>query len=185
MQCREISDLMMKYFDGSFSEIELEQITRHNKGCKQCDEEFEALKSAIFALEDLPEPEIPAGFEARVMESIRTQKAYFVNPQVLLYWLVGIVGLLVFAANMVSNFVIPFARESGMLLVVYNTAIFVLNYVFGMLREALTVMSVLLGKLLVFRNILFKDYMAIANMIIVLFMFVDFLLVRALKLQRQ
>jgi len=65
----------MKYFDGNISELEREMIIRHNEKCNRCAEEFEILRNAIDTLEELPEIEVPAGFESRVMEGIISRRA--------------------------------------------------------------------------------------------------------------
>lgn len=183
MQCREISDLMMKYFDGNINEIELERLTKHNKGCRQCADEFDALKEAIFAVEDMPELEIPEGFETRIMGKIMDQKAYSINPHVLLFWLIGILGLLVFTANITAYYVVPYLRDCGIFLIVHNAAIYVLSNASAILRECLLAVTLLFGKLLALRDNIFKDYMIATNIIIVIFMCIDLLLVKALKLQ--
>ena len=50
MQCKEISSLVMKYFDGNISELEREMIIRHNDKCSVCAEEFALLRQAIDSL---------------------------------------------------------------------------------------------------------------------------------------
>lgn len=183
MQCKEISNLVMKYFDGNISELEREIIIRHNEKCCSCAEEFALLRNAIDTLEELPELEVPVGFESRVMEGIRTGRAYSVNPQLVAFWLISVLGLMIFAWNMVTFVAIPFIRESGMLIAAQNVIIYGINVVSGILRELLVTVSVFLGKILVLRNVLLRDYLSSVAMIAAAFMGINVLLIYRLKLR--
>ncbi|MHB1392808.1 MAG: anti-sigma factor [Clostridia bacterium] len=173
----------MKCFDGNISELEREMIIKHNEKCDRCAEEFTLLREAIDTLEDFPEIEVPVGFELRVMEGIKTQRAYSTSPRIVAFWLISVLGLMVFAWNMVTFVAIPFVRESGMLIAAQNVLIYGVNVISGILREVLVTISVLLGKILVLRNVLLRDYINFVTMIVVAFMGINLILIYRLKLR--
>lgn len=183
MQCREINELIMKYFDHDISELEMEILEKHNEKCPSCALEFNALKDALSALEELPELEAPEGFEARVMENIKMQHAALDNKQSLVFWLIGILGLIIFACNMLSFVIIPYIRDSGILIIAQNVIIFAVTGILSLLREALITLSVLVGKLLIFRNVLLRDYMDVVMIVVFAFVGMNLLLISKLKLQ--
>jgi hypothetical protein len=183
MQCKEINSLVMKYFDGNISELEREMIIKHNDKCNRCAEEFSVLREAIDTLEDFSEIEVPIGFELRVMEGIRTQKVYSTSPQVVAFWLISVLGLMVFGWNMLTFVAIPFVRESGMLIAAQNIFFYGLNIISGVLREVLVTISVLLGKILVLRNVLLRDYVTFVTTLVVAFMGINLLLIYRLNLR--
>jgi len=183
MQCNEINSLVMKYFDGNISELEREMIIKHNDKCDRCAEEFSLLREAIDTLEEFPEIEVPVGFESRVMEGIKAQRVYSTSPQVVAFWLISVLGLMVFAWNMVTFVAIPFVRESGMLIAAQNIFIYGVSVVSSILREVLVTISVLLGKILVLRNVLLRDYVNFVTMLVVAFMGINLLLIYKPKLR--
>lgn len=183
MQCKEINNLVMKYFDGNISELEREIILKHNEKCCSCAEEFEILRSAIDTLEEFPDIEVPVGFEARVMGGIKTQRVYSISPRIVAFWLISVLGLMVFAWNIVTFVAIPFIRDSGMLIAAQNVIIYGVNVISGILREVLVTISVLLGKILVLRNVLLRDYVSSVAMIAAAFMGMNLLLIYRLKLR--
>lgn len=183
MQCKEINDLVMKYFDGSICELEREMIIRHNESCSRCAEEFAVLREALDTLEELPEIEAPAGFEARVMEGIRRRAAYSLNPQIVAFWLISVLGLMIFSWNMVIFVAVPFIRDSGLLLAAQNVLIYAGTVVAGILREIIVGVSVMLGKLLVMRNVLLRDYVISITMLVLAFMGINLFLIHRRKLQ--
>ena len=183
MQCKEINSLVMKYFDGNISELEREMIIKHNDKCSGCAEEFAVLREALDILEKFPEIEVPVGFESRVMEGIKTRRVYSTSPQIVAFWLIPVLGLMVFAWNMVTFVAIPFVMESGMLIAAQNVLIYGVNIVSGILSEVLVTVSVLLGKILVLRNVLLRDYVISLTMIVIAFMGIDLLLIHRLKLR--
>jgi len=183
MQCKEINELVMKYFDGYISELEYEMILKHNEKCTDCALEFRVLKEAIGTLEELPELEVPEDFEARVMERVRASQAYSTNPKVLFFWLISVLGLMIFAWNMMSYVLLPFIRESGALIVVRNLLIYGFNYVSNLLRDILVMTSVLLGKLLVLRNILLREHITLVTAMVLVFMGISVLMLNRLKLR--
>jgi hypothetical protein len=183
MQCKEINSLVMKYFDGNISELEREMIIKHNEKCSFCAEEFTVLREAIDTLEEFPEIDVPDGFEARVMEGIKTHRVYATNPRIVAFWLISILGLMIFSWNLVVFVAIPFVRDSGMLIAAQNIVIYGVNMVYGFLREAIVIGSVLLGKILVLRNVMLRDYLNFIVMLVLAFMGINVLLVYRLKLR--
>lgn len=182
MQCKEINDLVMKYFDGYISELEYEMILKHNEKCTECALEFQVLKEAIGALEELPEVEVPEGFEGRVMEGIKASRAYSVNPKVVLLWLVSLLGLTVFTWNMMSFVVIPYVKESGVLIMAQNLIIYGFTFIENLLRDIVIMSSVLLGKILVVRNVLLRDHITMVTAIVLTFTGASILMINRLKL---
>ncbi|HYE84274.1 MAG TPA: zf-HC2 domain-containing protein [Clostridia bacterium] len=183
MQCKEINDLVMKYFDGNISELEREMIIKHNESCDRCAEEFAVLREALDTLEEFPEIEAPVGFEARVIDGIRSRAAYSLSPQMVAFWLISVLGLIIFAWNMVIFVAVPFIRESGLLIAVQNVIIYGATIVSGILREMLVTVSVLLGKVLVLRNVLLRDYFISLTMLVLAFMGINLFLIHRRKLQ--
>lgn len=183
MHCKEISNLVMKYFDGNISELEREMIIRHNESCSSCAEEFTLLREAMDALEDFSEIDVPLGFESRIMENIRNLKPYSLSPQIVGLWLISILGLMVFSWNMVIFVAIPFVRESGVLIAAQNVIIYGVNMVSDILYQMLLTCSVLLGKLLVIRNVLLRDYVIGLTMIVLAFMGINLFLLHRRRLQ--
>lgn len=182
MQCKEINNLIMKYFDGHISELEYEMIIKHNEKCTDCALEFRILKDAICTLEELPEVEVPEGFESRVMEGIKASTVYSMNPKVLFFWLISVLGLMVFAWNMLSFVVIPFIRDSGVLIMAQNLIIYGINFISDILKNVLVVLSVMLGKILILRNILLRDHITMVTGIVLAFMGISIIMVNRLKL---
>lgn len=183
MQCKEISNLIMKYFDGNISELEREMIIKHNVKCSNCAKEFTVLKEAINTLEEFPEIEVPVGFESMVMKRIMTRRVYSTNPKIVAFGLVSVLGLMVFAWNMAAFVAVPFIKESGMLIAVQNALAYGFNAVFDILGKVLVTASVMLGKILVIRNILLRDYVTSVTLIVLAFMGINMFLIYRRKPQ--
>ncbi|HWR62640.1 MAG TPA: zf-HC2 domain-containing protein [Clostridia bacterium] len=183
MHCKEISNLVMKYFDGNISELEREMIIRHNESCSSCAEEFTVLREAMDALEDFCEIDVPLGFESKVMEEIRAWKPYSLNPKIVLFWLISVLGLMVFSWNMAVFVAVPLIRESGILIAAQNVIIYGVSVVSDILYQLLVTASVLLGKLLVLRNVVLRDYVIGLTMIVLAFMGVNMFLLHRRQLQ--
>lgn len=156
MQCKQISDIIMKYFDGNISEVEREQLLRHNQGCPECAGEFEVLKDAIFEIENLPEIDPPLNLTANIMTAVASQKHLSVNVRQLICWIVGFVGLVLFTYNMIAYVVFPMMGIAP--LVSFQSALDVIYLLVEKAKDGFIAMSLYLGKLLVFRDILFKEY---------------------------
>jgi predicted anti-sigma-YlaC factor YlaD len=183
MQCKEINDLVMKYFDGIISELEREMIIKHNEKCSSCAEEFALLREAIETIEILPEIEAPAGFELKVMQSIKNQGAYYTNPKIVALWLISILGLMVFAWNMVTFVAIPLLVNSGILIAAQNVIIYGLNFVSGILSDLIVTISVFFGKILVMRNVLLRDYVTAVTTVVLAFMATNLFFIYRFKAQ--
>lgn len=183
MHCKEISNLVMKYFDGNISELEREMIIRHNESCSGCAEEFAVLREAMDALEDLCDLEVPDGFETRIMEEVRALKPYSLSPQIVAFWLISILGLMVFSWNMVIFVAVPLIRESGVLIAAQNLVIYCVGVVSDILYQLLVTTSVLLGKLLVIRNVVLRDYVIALAMAVMAFMGINMFLLHRRQLQ--
>ncbi len=183
MHCKEISNLVMKYFDGNISELEREMIIRHNESCSSCAEEFTVLREAMDTLEDFSEIDVPIGFQAGIMEEIRTWKPYSLSPQIVMFWLISILGLMVFSWNMVIFVAVPFIRESGILIAAQNIIIYGVSIVSDILYQLLVTVSVLLGKLLVLRNVVLRDYAIGLTMTVLAFTGLNLFLLHRRKLQ--
>jgi len=166
----------MKYFDGNISELEREMIIRHNESCSSCAEEFTVLREAMDAIEDFCEIDVPLGFESRVMGEIRDWKPYSLNPRVVAFWLISILGLMVFSWNMIIFVTVPLIRESGILIAAQNVIIYGASVVSDILYRLLVTASVLLGKLLVLRNVVLRDYVIGLTMIVLAFMGINMFL---------
>lgn len=183
MQCKEISSLVMKYFDGNVSELEIEMIMKHNDKCNRCAESFTLLKEALNFLSELPEIEVPEGFELKVMERIKTRGAYSANLKIAAFWMISVIGLIVFGWNMLVYAVLPLAKESGMFIAVWDVLVYGYNIAFGILREVIVTASVLLGKILVMRNILLRDYITYVTLMVMAFMGINLILINSRKLR--
>jgi len=183
MQCKEINSLVMKYFDGNISELEREMIIKHNEKCSRCAEEFAVLREAINTLEELPEIEVPVGFESMVMKGIMNRRVYSTNPKIVAWGLVSVLGLMIFAWNMVTFVTIPFIRESGVLIAAQNMLACGFSVIFDILSKILVTVSVMLGKILVLRNVLLRDYLTSVTLIVLAFMGINLFLIHRHKLQ--
>lgn len=183
MQCQEINSLVMKYFDGNICELEREMIIKHNDKCNRCAEEFLVLKRAIDTMEEFPEMEVPVGFEARVMERIFNSRVYSTNTKIVAFWLISIFGLMVFGWDMAAYIIVPFIRESGIMIAANNILIYGFNVVSGILREMVVVVSMMLGKIIIMRNVLLRDYITGVTLIVLGFMAINVFLVYRRKLQ--
>ena len=70
MDCRTISEIMMKSMDGPLNEADAADLAHHVNQCPACRREYEEWISLAQALDQLPMPEPSQGFENRVMASI-------------------------------------------------------------------------------------------------------------------
>jgi anti-sigma factor RsiW len=53
--CREVVELLTEYLEGTLSGRERRRVERHLRGCPHCSLYLEQLRTAIAALQDLPE----------------------------------------------------------------------------------------------------------------------------------
>ncbi len=70
MDCRAISEIMMKSMDGPLNEADTADLAHHVSQCPACKREYEDWINLVQALDQLPMPEPSQGFENRVMASI-------------------------------------------------------------------------------------------------------------------
>jgi hypothetical protein len=174
----------MKYFDGNISELEREMIIKHNEKCNRCAEEFKVLSEALNTLEEFPEMDVPFGFETRVMEGIKKQGAYSTNPKIVALWLISVLGLMIFGWNMITFVAIPLIRESGVFITAQNIIAYGIDTVSEILSNLVVINSVLLGKILIIRNILLREYATAVTMIAIVFMGINLFLINKLRLQQ-
>ena len=183
MQCRQISNLTMKYFDGNISEIELEQLLKHNQKCSDCAEEFEVLKDAIYEIETLPEIDPPLQLTANIMTSILEQKHFNLNARQIICVVMGFVGLVLFTYNIIAYVVLPMMGITP--LVSFQSG---LEFVYMLVEKAkngFVDMSLYLGKLLIFRNILFREHTVFLSLWVAMFAMVGLLLYKLINMKNK
>ncbi|OGO77275.1 MAG: hypothetical protein A2Y23_02535 [Clostridiales bacterium GWB2_37_7] len=182
MECKQINNLTMKYFDGNISEIELEQLMHHNQKCPSCAEEFEVLKDAIFGIETLPEIDPPLELTANIMAAVANQKHLQVNARQLICWLMGFMGLVVFTYNIIAFVIFP--MMGGAPLVSFQSVLRFIYLVIEKAKDGFVAMSLYLGKLMILRNIIFKEYTMFIFLWLAAFVAVGFMLVRKVNMKK-
>jgi predicted anti-sigma-YlaC factor YlaD len=107
MNCEQSQELMMKYFDGDFNDIENQQFKQHLMMCGKCNEDFKQLGSILNFIGDAVAVEPPQDFEANVMEKVHAfeleKKKKMGKMLMLLYNLTAVISialLIVFFAGM-------------------------------------------------------------------------------------
>jgi predicted anti-sigma-YlaC factor YlaD len=183
MQCKQIDELMMKYLDGNISELELEQLYRHNQKCAACAEEFEILKDAIFEIEELPDIEPPAGLTANIMAAVANQKHFHVNAKQIICWVMGFVGLVLFTYNIISYVLLPMMGIAP--LVSFQSVLDVVYMLAGKAKDSFISMSLYLGKLMVLRNILFREYTLFIFLWLTAFAAADIMLYKMIRIKKK
>jgi hypothetical protein len=183
MQCRQISNLAMKYFDGNINEIELEQLLKHNQKCSDCAEEFEALKDAIYEIETLPEIDPPLELTANIMTSIAAQKHFSLNTRQLVCGIMGFIGLVLFTYNIISYVILPMMGVTP--LVSLQSGLEVMYMLAEKAKDGFVDMSLYLGKLMVFRNILFREYTVFISVWLLMFAVVGMLLYKLINMKNK
>lgn len=183
MQCKQIDDLMMKYFDGNISELELEQLLRHNQKCTRCAEEFEMMKDAIFEIEMLPDIEPPAALTANIMTAVMNQKQLRLGKSQLLCWTIGFVGLVLFTYNIFSYVILPMMGITP--LVSFQS---VQNLIYSMVsgvKDGFVAMSLYLGKLMVLRSVLFREHTLLIFLWLIVFVMVGLMLYKLMNMKNK
>lgn len=66
MKCEEVDKLLSLYIDDMLDEDIKEDVTSHIDSCNRCREEFYGLKNTLELLKELPEKELPPGFQERL-----------------------------------------------------------------------------------------------------------------------
>lgn len=183
MQCKQINNLTMKYFDGNISELELEQLLRHNQKCPDCAAEFEILKDAIFEIETLPDIEPPESLNISIMKALAEQKSIHFNVKQLICWLVGFVGLVLFTYNIIAYVIFPMMGVNPLVdLQNFQQFIYML---LEKAKDGLVTLSLYLGKLLVIRNILLREHTLLVFLWLGAFAAADLMLYRIISLKRK
>ena len=70
MKCERAIDLLSPYLDGELSRRRADAVRAHLDVCGSCRAEFQALARLSALYRELPEPELPADFEARVRKTV-------------------------------------------------------------------------------------------------------------------
>lgn len=178
---------MMKYFDGNISELEMEQLMRHLQKCKNCAEEFEVLREALFEIEELPDIEPSAELTANIMTAVysqSSQKRLQVSKRQLICWLVGFIGLVMFTYNIIAFAILP--TISGGVPLFSTASMFRGIYWLGnLMKDGIVAISISLGKLLIIRDIILKDYTMLVIIWAVAFSIVDFMLYKLINMKRK
>ncbi|HUV84566.1 MAG TPA: hypothetical protein VMV86_02605 [Methanosarcinales archaeon] len=183
MQCRQISNLTMKYFDGNISEIELEQLLKHNQKCSDCAAEFEVMKDAIYEIEALPEIDPPLELTANIMTSITAQKHFNLNTRQLICAVMGFIGLVLFTYNIIAYVILPMIGITP--LVSFQSGLEVIYILVEKAKDSFVNMSLYLGKLLIFRNILFREYTVFISLWLGTFAMVGLLLYKLINMKNK
>jgi len=90
---------------------------------------------------------------------------------------------MVFGWNMAAYVIMPLIRESGIIIAANNVLLYGFNVVSGILREVVVTASMLLGKILVMRNVLLRDYITSVTLIVLSFMAINVFFAYRRKLQ--
>ena len=177
MECRKISDLIMKYMDKDISAIESEKLLGHIKSCSDCNMEFEVLKSALHSVEEMPDLDLSYGFETKVMQAIKVQQK---EKSKLLG--IGVVGLISLVCYIAAFFTLPLIRESGIIdvLAYYVSAGFA--YALEQSMRGFVAAIIYIGKLFALRDLLMSQYMGIVNIALVVAM-LNMIVFRSIKYQ--
>lgn len=185
MQCKEIDNLIMKYLDGNISELEMEQIIKHKDKCTRCNMEFELLRDAIDIIEEMPEIEVPDGFEVRVMNTIKNTKPQALSVRAMLLWILGLAGLTVFMFNILSLFVIPSIKSSGIEIIIVNMYVYVSTLIVNMIEDFLLGASLLISKILISKDVFFRQILLLLIVSLGLLVSLNVTLARRLKIQQK
>jgi hypothetical protein len=173
----------MKYFDGNISEIEWEQLFRHNQGCPECAGEFEILKEAIFEIENLPDVDPPLNLTANIMTAVESQKHFNINARQLICWIVGFVGLVLFTYNIISYVVFPMFGIAP--LVSFQSALDVIYMLAQKAKDGVVAMSVYLGKLLVLRDVLLREHTIFIFLWLAMFVAAGLMLYKLMNMKKK
>jgi hypothetical protein len=173
----------MKYFDGNINEMELQQLLSHNKKCSNCAAEFEILKDAIYEIETLPEIDPPVELTANIMNSIIEQKHFSLNKRQLICAVIGFVGLVLFTYNIISYVILPMMGITP--LISFQSGLEVVYLLIEKIKDGFVDISLYLGKLLVFRNILFREYTVFLSLWVAMFAMVGLMLYKLMKLKNK
>lgn len=184
MQCKQIDDLMMKYFDGNISELEMEQLMRHLQKCKACADEFEVLREALFEIEELPDIEPPAELTANIMTAVQSQKHLQISKRQVICWAVGFIGLVLFTYNIIAFAILPMI-SGGTTLFSVDGLLRTSYWAVDAVKDGIVALTISIGKLLIIRKVILKDYTALILAWAVAFGAVDFMLYKLINMKRK
>lgn len=173
---------MMKYFDGNISELEMEQLMRHLQKCEACTEEFEVLREALFEIEELPDIDPPAELTANIMTAVYSQKHLQISKWQLVCWSVGFIGLVLFTYNIIAFAILPMI-SGGTPLLSAESLLRAAYWVGNLMKDGIVTISISIGKLLILRNIILKDYSVLILIWAVAFAMVDFMLYKLINMK--
>jgi len=78
--CADFRQLFQDYLDSTLEKQESLQVFLHLRECSQCHVHLEETKTVFQLLESLPTPEIPAGFDDKILASIPYQAYKEMEP---------------------------------------------------------------------------------------------------------
>jgi len=70
MTCKNIEDKISMYLDGDLPQIEVEDMNKHIENCEACKALFEDMKLMHELMVEMPQMELPEGFEAELHEKL-------------------------------------------------------------------------------------------------------------------
>lgn len=162
MECRQISDLMMKYFDCDIDDKENIILNSHIASCPKCMEEFLALKTALNFVEELPELTLSDDFDMRVMNTIKAQGSKKAQTVTRTFG-IGVIGMLIFICYLAFFITIPLLIKSGVMnIAIHYIAAFV-GVVVDILLSALMEVLMFMAKFFSIREMFIGNFMYIIN----------------------
>lgn len=75
MNCKGLSSLLSPYLDGELSGREMRLVREHLGRCDSCLRELEAIRAIKAAVCSMPEPDLPPGFEERLVATVMHRQA--------------------------------------------------------------------------------------------------------------
>ncbi|MEI7904746.1 MAG: protease complex subunit PrcB family protein [Candidatus Firestonebacteria bacterium] len=89
--CLDIKEFMPDYIEDELSEIEMNEVEDHVKGCKPCEKELAALSMTAQLLKSLPRFMAPTGMLSNVKKELKARRSLFQRVYPVLKW--SVVGL--------------------------------------------------------------------------------------------
>ena len=80
LECRECVDGLQDYLDGTLEKTRSLQFFLHLRDCPQCQEEHDNLQALFGILESLPDHEVPADFDAKILASVPIEAYRAMEP---------------------------------------------------------------------------------------------------------
>jgi anti-sigma factor RsiW len=72
--------LLEKAIDGNLNPGELARWEEHLRSCRSCAQQWETFQQSLVALQQAPVPQLPADFDARLLQKIRGRDIAFLLP---------------------------------------------------------------------------------------------------------